>query len=260
VAAQIQEIGTRQGKVDVKLSLLTAIRHEWLTELFPDRFCEQRHVFFDTVGKRMLAERRRCFCDLVIASERAGDVTDDEAATALALEVVAGRIALKHWNRKIEEWLARVNLVADRCPELGVPPIQEEDRCALIAQVCHGSHSAKAAKLRPIWPVLDQWLSSGQTAAVKAYAPEQVTLENGRKPRLHYDDPSGPYIAMRIQELYDTHTVPEICNGRVRVKVRILAPNQRPIQITDDLKSFWQNGYDRAKKDLRGRYPKHEWR
>jgi ATP-dependent helicase HrpB len=260
VAAEIQEIGTRQGQVDVKLSALTAIREEWLTELFPNSLREQRRVYFDTVGKRMLAERQRCFRDLVIASERAGDVTDDEAAAALAAEVVAGRITIKHWDRKVEQWIARVNLVAAHCPELGVPAIGDDDRPALIEQVCHGAHSAKAVKARQVWPVLQQWLSPEQTAAVKAYAPEQVTLENGRHPRIHYDDPSGPYIAMRIQELYDTHKTPTICNGQVRVKVRILAPNQRPVQITDDLASFWQNGYDRVKKDLRGRYPKHEWR
>ena len=51
-----------------------------------------------------------------------------------------------------------------------------------------------------------------------------------------------------------------IAQGRVRVLVHILAPNQRPVQITDDLGSFWANTYAQVKKDLRGRYPKHEWR
>ncbi len=260
VAADIQEIGTRRGEVDVKVSMLTAIEEAWLQELFPDSAHDQRRVYFDTVGKRMLAERQRCFRDLVIASERVGDVTDDEAAAALAAEVAAGRITLKHWNHKVEQWILRVNLVAENCPELGVPPIGDDDRHALVEQLCHGARSAKAVKLREVWPVLNQWLSPGQAAAVKAYAPERVRIENGREPRVQYDDPSGPYIAMRVQELYDTNETPTICNGRVRVKVRILAPNQRPVQITDDLASFWQNGYDRVKKDLRGRYPKHEWR
>ncbi len=260
VAAEIQEIGTRQGEVDVKLSALTVIQEAWLTELFPEDFGERRRVYFDTVGKRMLAERQRCFRDLVIASERVDDVSDDEAASALAGEVAAGRLVLKHWDRKVEQWIARLNLVALHCPELGVPPFSDEDQHALVEQVCHGARSAKAVKTREVWPVLQQWLSREQRAAIEAYAPERIRIENGREPRLQYDDLGGPYIAMRIQELYDTNTTPTICNGHVRVKVRILAPNQRPVQITDDLSSFWQNGYDRVKKDLRGRYPKHEWR
>ena len=260
VALEIQEIGKRQGVVDVTVSSLTAVDPEWLTELFPDGFGERRHVYYDTVGKRMQAERQRCFRDLVLESVRATDITDDEAAAALATEVIAGRITLKLWDRKVEQWMARINLVASACPELGVPILDDDDRHALIEQVCHGAHSAKAAKSREVWPVLQQWLSTEQAAAVRAYAPEKITIQNGREPRVHYDDPSGPYIAMRIQELYDTHQTPAICMDRVRVKVHILAPNQRPVQITDDLASFWATGYERAKKDLRGRYPKHEWR
>jgi ATP-dependent helicase HrpB len=260
VATQIQEIGSRQGEADVKLSGLTAIRAEWLTELFPESFGEQRRLNYDAVGKRIRAERQVCFRDLAIESQPSADVSDEEAATVLAAEVVAGRIAMKCWDQKVDAWLNRITLVATHCPELGVPAIAPADRQAMIEQVCLGARSAKAIKTRPVWPVLQQWLSPAQTAAVQAYAPERVTLENGRQARLHYDDPSGPYLAMRIQELYDTHHAPLICMGHLRVKVRILAPNQRPIQITDDLASFWESGYERAKKDLRGRYPKHEWR
>jgi ATP-dependent helicase HrpB len=260
VATDVQEIGTRQGAADVKVSGLTAIDRNWLLELFPDTAGESRHVFYDATGKRMVAEQQQRFRDLVIDRTRAGDVTDDEAASALAEEVIAGRIALKRWDQKVDQWIARINLVASACPELGVPALPEGERGALIEQICHGAHSAKAVKTREVWPVLRQWLSAEQDAAVRAYAPERIKIENGREPRVHYDDPSGPYIAMRIQELYDTHHAPRICMDRVAVKVRILAPNQRPVQITDDLPSFWASGYERAKKDLKGRYPKHEWR
>ncbi len=260
VAAEINEIGGRQGSVDVRVSGLTAISHEWLEELFPENFGEKRNVYFDRVGKRMLAERQVCFHDLVIESKRVGNVTDDEAATAMAAEVVAGRITIKSWNAKVEQWINRVNMVAKYCPEMGVPSITAEDRVALVEQICHGAQSVKAVKNLDVWPVLRQWLSAAQEATVKAYAPERVKLENGREPRLHYDDSSGPYIAMRVQELYDTHNTPHICNGNLSVRFHILAPSQRPVQITDDIESFWQNGYDRVKKDLRGRYPKHEWR
>ncbi len=260
VAAEINEIGGSQGNVDVRLSGLTAIKQEWLVELFPEKINEKRRVYFDTLSRRMQAEQQFCYGDIVVESKRTGEVSDDEAASAMVAEVVAGRIAIKHWNLKVEQWISRVNLVAKYCPEMGVPAILEDDRKDIIEQICFGAHSVKAVKNSEVWPVLKNWLSSAQTEAVKAYAPERVTLENGRQPRLHYDDPSGPYVAMRIQELYDTHKTPLICNGNLRIKFKILAPNQRPAQITDDIESFWKNGYERVKKDLRGRYPKHEWR
>lgn len=260
VAAEINEIGSRQGVMDVRISGLTAIQNNWLTELFPHNFSKCRKVYFDRIGKCMQAEHQVCFYDLVIESKRTRDITDDESAEAMAAEVMAGNITIKQWNMKVEQWLNRVNLVAKYCPEMGVPEITSEDKQSLIEQICYGAKSVKAVKNKEVWPTLRQWLSATQEATVKVYAPERIKLENGREPRLHYDDPSGPYIAMRVQELYDTHKTPTICNGKLKVKFHILAPNQRLAQLTDDLESFWNNSYQQVKKDLSGRYPKHEWR
>ncbi len=261
VAAEIQEIGTSRGAVDVRLSALAAIDPEWLEQAFGDAFSDGRRVFYDPSIKRVCAERRVQYRDLVISTRGEQAVGDDEAAALLAAEVAAGRLTLKAWDAKVDRWLARVNLVAEHCPDIGVPAIREADRQDMIEQVCHGARSYKDIKNRPVRPVVKAWLSAGQKAAVDAYAPERIRIENGREPRVLYDDPAnGPYIAMRIQELYDTHALPAICMGRVPLRVHILAPNQRPVQITDDLESFWREGYPRAKKELRGRYPKHEWR
>jgi ATP-dependent helicase HrpB len=65
---------------------------------------------------------------------------------------------------------------------------------------------------------------------------------------------------LKIQELYDVTSVPAIANGKVTPLVHLLAPNQRVVQITNDLAGFWKNSYEQIKKDLKGRYPKHEWR
>jgi ATP-dependent helicase HrpB len=261
VAADIQETGTGRGAVEVGLSLITAVREEWLTECFGSAFREKRLVRYDEVGGgRVCAEVQTCFGDLMIRSRRTADVTGDEAAAVLATLAADGRITIKAWDANVEEWIARVNFTAAHCPESGVSSIGPAERKALLEQICHRATSAREVKAAPVWPVLRQWLDSAQTASVEFTAPSQIRIGNGRTPRIHYDDPAGPYIAMRIQELYDTNQLPPLANGTVRLKVRILAPNQRPVQITDDLAGFWTDSYARIKKDLRGRYPKHEWR
>jgi ATP-dependent helicase HrpB len=260
VALEVSEIGHGRGEVEMRLSGLTAIRREWLHELFGDEFGKKRLVRFDAVSRRVIAEQQLLFRDLVIEHSRVSDVTDDEATTVLAEEVLSGRIVLKRWDAKVEQWIRRVNLVAEHCPEFGVSAISDADRKSLLEQICHGARGAKELKNCEVWPVLREWLGYEQSEAVKIYAPERVQIENGRNPRVHYDDPGGPYIAMRVQELYDTHSTPAICNGKLRLKVRVLAPSQRPVQVTDDLENFWTNSYPQIKKDLRGRYPKHEWR
>jgi ATP-dependent helicase HrpB len=260
VAAGIQEIGHGRGTADVVLSDVTAIREAWLHELFPDAFGDRRHVAYDAVGKRVRAELQVAFRDLVVSAKVVSDVTDDEAAPVLAAEVVQNPKVLKRWDAKVEAWIARVNLVAAHCPELQIPAIDDEGREFLLEQVCLGLRGLKEVKQAEVWPALRSYHSREQRVAVEAYAPERVKLSNGREPKVHYVAGQAPYIAQRIQELYDVVESPVICMGRARLQVHILAPSQRPVQITDDLASFWEHGYPRAKKDLRGRYPRHEWR
>jgi ATP-dependent helicase HrpB len=69
-----------------------------------------------------------------------------------------------------------------------------------------------------------------------------------------------PYVSLRIQELYDVQTAPRIAMNRVPVLVHVLAPNMRPVQISQDLANFWKEHYPRIKQELQRKYPKHQWR
>ena len=91
-------------------------------------------------------------------------------------------------------------------------------------------------------------------------APTEITLSNGVKTKIRYEAGSSPIISLTVQRLYGVEQTPTIANGAVKLKVEILAPNQRPWQITEDLASFWENGFAQMKKDLAGRYPKHDWK
>jgi len=92
------------------------------------------------------------------------------------------------------------------------------------------------------------------------HAPERLSLPNGRTPKVVYDGGNPPHIALRIQELYDVNQTPKIALGRVPVVVHILTPGMKPIQVTQDLASFWKEHYPRIKSELQRKYPKHLWR
>ncbi len=66
-------------------------------------------------------------------------------------------------------------------------------------------------------------------------------------------------LAARIQQLFGMRQTPRLARGRAPLLVHLLAPNQRPVQVTRDLESFWADTYHQVRKDLRGRYPKHAW-
>jgi ATP-dependent helicase HrpB len=102
-------------------------------------------------------------------------------------------------------------------------------------------------------------LLPGQLRALDHEAPERLRLPSGRLAPLVYERGKPPSLAARIQDLFGLATTPRLAGGRVRVVVEILAPSNRPVQVTDDLDSFWKRTYPEVRKQLRGRYPKHAW-
>ena len=109
--------------------------------------------------------------------------------------------------------------------------------------------------------MLESWLSPEQTAALPSLVPEEIPLPNKKRPaRLRYDSDGETTLSATIQDFYDLMETPTIAEGRYLLRLEILAPNRRPVQVTRDIKGFWQDSYPEVKRELAGRYPKHEWR
>jgi ATP-dependent helicase HrpB len=200
------------------------------------------------------------FRDLVVAARRFDPPPAEAAAQLLAEEVLAGRLQLTKWDHAVEQWILRLNRLAEWCPELGLPPIESEDRRHIVEQVCHGAMAYKDLKDREVKPTLRSWLEPWQQDLLDKHAPERVTLTNGRTPKVTYEAQGPPHISLRIQELFDVAQTPRIAQGRVLLSVHILAPSMRPVQVTQDLANFWREHYPGIRTQLKRKYPKHEWR
>ena len=236
--------------------------------MYHDDFSETEEVFYDEVARRILVRRQRRFRDLALVEKESDDPPREQAAALLATEIIAGRCPLKNWDAPVEQWIARVNSLAVWMPELGLPPISSEDRRALLEQLCYGSTTYKSIKDRPVWPTIRSWLSPQQQEWIDTYAPERIELVTTRGPRkvkLTYSEDAEnpatpPVLAARIQELYDVTGGLKVAAGRIPITIQVLAPNQRPIQVTQDLANFWRDSYPRHKQELQRKYPRHEWR
>ncbi|MEI6715776.1 MAG: ATP-dependent helicase HrpB [Verrucomicrobiota bacterium] len=260
VACEVREVEGKASEKQVLLTLATAVKEEWLRELFPASFVEKIDVSFDSVQRRVVARRIVRFRDLTLRSKETDSVPLDAAAVLLAEEVEAGRCVLKSWDDAVDQWITRVNLVAEWFPEWEIPPISEEDRRMLVEQICHGAVSYREIKERAVWPVVKSWLSHAQAELVDKYAPERVEMPNGRKFKVAYAGKAAPTIGVRIQDLYGVEGEVRIAGGRVALVIQVLAPNQRPIQVTQNLSNFWKESYPKIKLELQRKYPKHEWR
>lgn len=260
VAAEVREVGSHGGEVQTILSLATAIEQSWLEELFPNDLERELEVFYDAHARRVYAEELQLFRGLELAARKLEPPPLDTAARLLAEQVMAGRLELKEWNHAIDQWICRLNCLGRWCPEFELPPVETADRLTLIEQVCHGAFTYKEIKDRPVRRIVHDWLSPVQRDLLDQHAPDRVTLSNGRTPKVAYSETEPPTIALRLQELYGVQNVPRVGLGRIPLRVQILAPNMRPVQVTSDLANFWKEHYPAVKSQLQRRYPKHEWR
>ena len=219
---------------------------------------ESENVVFDEVSRRVVAVKQRSFRSLVLEEKRGGEVDPDLAGELLAGRVISGDLVLKRWDAKVERWIARLAFLSEAMPELELPGFDESDREIAIAQICAGATTFKEVKDRDPWRVLHEWLSAPQRETMASFAPEKITLENGLNTRVLYATGSDPWFEEKVQRLYGVEQTPTIANGHPLV-AKILAPNQRPWQVTSDLPGFWERGFAQMKKDLAGRYPKHNW-
>jgi ATP-dependent helicase HrpB len=260
VASEIREIESSDKERQVLLTLATKIEEDWLRELFPESFREETRVEFDSTLRRVVGHRAVFFHDLLLRSEGFSPKSDPATAQILAREAFAGTCPLKHWDNAVEQWIERVNFVATEFRELEFPRIDEAGKLLLLEQICQGAISYKEIKERPVWPVVKSWLSAAQQQTLDDLAPERIKLAKGRAAKITYGNAASPTIAARIQDLYDTPRGLAVGRGRTALRIQVLAPNHRPIQITDDLETFWREGYPKIKKELQRKYPKHEWR
>jgi ATP-dependent helicase HrpB len=260
VAAEIREFGGRNGEVRTALGLASAIEEEWLRELFPDDFADEETARFDPVQRRVVSERAVRFRDLVLRSRQTDCADESRAAELLAEQVLSGNCRLAGWDHRVEQWILRVNRLAEWLPELALPPIGEMERRLLTEEICRGATSYREIKDRPAFETVAAYLNPSQRAAVERFAPERIELPGGRRAKVTYAETGPPTLSARIQDLYGLERGLSVARGRAPVLIHVLAPNERPVQVTEDLARFWSETYPEIKPALSRRYPKHEWR
>ena len=106
---------------------------------------------------------------------------------------------------------------------------------------------------------IEQGLSDDERRRLDRMAPRTIDVPSGRAARLEYQPDGSVNAAVKLQELFGLADTPRVGPRRDAVLLSLLAPNGRPVQLTRDLRSFWERTYPEVRKELRGRYPKHPW-
>jgi ATP-dependent helicase HrpB len=212
-------------------------------------------VFFHPTHKAVVARRRTYWLDLVIEEVNVPVTLGEDSAAAW-----------REWDRvfpaddpALAGFVTRVRCLAGWMPELNLPTFNEAELKTLLTELSMSCRSFDELRRAPWLDLLKGRLTYPQRQAVDREAPERLTVPSGSQITLTYEPGRPPVLPVRIQEVFGLRETPRIAGGRVRLVLHLLAPNMRTQQITDDLESFWANGYPQVRKDLRARYPKHSW-
>ncbi|MDS4032091.1 MAG: ATP-dependent helicase HrpB [Candidatus Contendobacter sp.] len=167
------------------------------------------------------------------------------------------------WSDELRDWRARVLSLRHWFPTDGWPDVADgwlaEHLDEWLAPWLDGITRREHLQRLDLAAALQALLDHRQRARLNELAPTHLQVPSGSRLRLRYTPGEPPVLAVKLQELFGLADTPRIANGRIAVTLHLLSPAQRPIQVTQDLRGFWERTYAEVKKELKGRYPKHPW-
>jgi len=232
---------------------------DWLLEFFPDHWTAIEGPFWND-GMRCVEWRNESSCLGVMVDRVVGSCEGKEAASVFLAKMIGEKnLKIKSWDKQADAYMARIDWVGSLFPEKNLVSFGADGKQKIVESLCLGEFRYGAVKNKPILPAIQNLLGAN-VHFVEQMAPERIDLPSGWKMPVKYETGKPPTGRARIQDLYDLKETPKVAGGRASLLLEILAPNNRAVQVTDDLAGFWINHYPELKKTLSRRYYKHEWR
>jgi ATP-dependent helicase HrpB len=229
---------------------------------FPDKLVRERVVRWNDTTRAAEASNVLRFADLILEQQRVPTNPEDAHASLLAAIRSLG-IAQLPWSDSMRDLRARIASARAWAPELELIDTSDE---ALLDSVetwlgpfLNGKTRLEAVTPALLNEALTSRLTHSQRRGLDDIAPESIVVPSGKSHRIAYEPGKPPVLAVKLQELFGLADTPHVAKGKVPLMLHLLSPAHRPIQVTQDLRSFWDRTYPEVKKELKGRYPKHPW-
>jgi ATP-dependent helicase HrpB len=254
--APLLAVAGLEMRLGARIRLAAPLDAARLPPVLAARVTQAVETGLDLVSGSVLARRRRRLGALVL-EDRTEPAAPAETAAALAAAVAVGSLP---WSDPARQLQARVELARHIEPDAGWPDLSDAtldaDR-SWLADHLHGlSRLADVAKL-DLAAILRARLDWQQASRLDREWPTHIALPGGRA-AVDYCQPV-PIAEARAQAFFGLAHTPLLAGGRVALRLALLSPAGRPIAITADLAGFWQGAWADARRDMRGRYPRHDW-
>lgn len=223
---------------------------------------ERDNIAWDSKAGAVVARRERRIGAILLDSKPfAGDRR--EAVRQVVCEaIVKEGLSMLNFTDEVENLQRRIAFISARHPELALPAVDTQSICQSAPEWGHlfigNATTAAEIKKLNLCEIIWSRLNYDQQQAVERLAPTHITVPTGSRIRLEYRvGAEVPVLRVRLQECFGLLDTPQV--DGTPVLVELLSPGFKPVQLTTDLRSFWQGTYFEVRKELRRRYPKHAW-
>ena len=220
-------------------------------------------VTWDERQAAVIARREQRLGVLTLSSEPLTDVEPETWRQTMLAGVRQMGLNCLPWTPELQDWRARVSSLRCWFPDEDWPDLSDAWLTEHLAEwlgpwldgVTRREHLSRLDLAAALHGLLDH----RQRTQLNELAPTHLSVPSGSRIRLRYLPGESPVLAVKLQELFGLADTPRIAGGRIPVILYLLSPAQRPIQVTQDLRGFWERTYADVKKELKGRYPRHPW-
>ena len=208
-------------------------------------------------GGKYISFARLWYGELLLEERRVAST--ESGAASLEAKVREGWPAPFESGEDLAVYHRRLEIL-DQCQiKHELPRFVGEMLDLLIAAVCEGKSTFAAIRAQSLADYVGEQLSYDQRQLLDGMAPLSLALPSGRRIKINYEVDKPPWAGSRLQDFFGMKVSPTIAAGRLPLTLHLLAPNQRAVQVTSDLASFWQRSYPELKGQLSRRYPRHSW-
>ncbi len=252
------------------VSLACGFDKNFILSVFADRIERVEDIIFSEEKGQFFKREFKSFLGLPLDEPSLSPASAQEAAEKLPAILAARQDFVLKKNEALDNWISRLQFLdahqdklSDNDQALLQKTLAEENYSALfleaLTQACMGEKQMQAVLDKNLVPFFENVFPSEITHLLQEQLPEKLHMPSGSWIKVNYPLDKPPYLEVRIQEVFGWQKTPQVLNGQIPVTLHLLGPNFRPVQVTANLESFWKNGYAEVRKELRIKYPKHQW-
>ena len=230
---------------------------------------EVDNISWDTKQGCVVMQREQRIGKLMLSEKPIHDADKEQVKSIVCEAMKKDGLTMMAWSEKaVEQVQRRVAQVAAWHPELALPDVSTEHLLSTAADWLPfyleegGRVKSSVQELRKLnlTEIIWNLLPYESQQEVDRLAPTHIEVPTGSRIRIDYrTGAETPVLSVRLQECFGMERTPCVDDGKQPVLMELLSPGFKPVQLTQDLASFWQGTYFEVRKELRRRYPKHYW-